>query len=242
MNLCFRHSRKKVETSINIFNYLLQVRKPDVLHFSVGKKKKKQTVEQATIRLTRSNPDLPLLHFMAAFLIWFSMISCSPFFTYLSRLSKCSLPFLELCFILTFSNFHVHFLFGHEKKENAWDLRGHLSPMIKIYFQKQNHSQAKVDLIWRLLFENCSVTEVRAKHVSHSPLFRVIMKVLTNSDRFHTTFPSFFHCSMFKTIFFLSIPSPKKMLTNARNLNSCIVFMGEEQPVCIGENVTFLAV
>ena len=27
---------------------------------------------------------------------------------------KCSLPFLELCFILTFSNFHV--LFGHEKK------------------------------------------------------------------------------------------------------------------------------
>ena len=34
----------------------------------------------------------------------------------------------------------------------------------------------------------------------------VIMKVLTNSDRFHTTFSSFFHCSMFKTIFFLSIP------------------------------------
>ena len=32
------------------------------------------------------------------------------------------------------------------------------------------------------------------------------------------------------------------MLTNARNLNSCIVFMGEEQRVCIGENVTFLAI
>ena len=29
------------------------------------------------------------------------------------------------------------------------------------------------------------------------------------------------------------------MLTDARNLNSCIVFMGEEQRVCIGENVTF---
>ena len=57
------------------------------------------------------------------------------------------------------------------------------------------------------------------------------MKVLTNSDRFHITFPSFFHCSLFKTIFFFRIRSrvcKKKMLTNAIN-SPCIVFMGEDQ-------------
>ena len=42
---------RKWKRLINKFNYLPQVRKPDVLHFSVGKKKK-QTVVQATIRLT----------------------------------------------------------------------------------------------------------------------------------------------------------------------------------------------
>ena len=35
MNLCFSHSWKKVELLINKFNYLPQVRKPDVRHFSV---------------------------------------------------------------------------------------------------------------------------------------------------------------------------------------------------------------
>ena len=54
----------------------------------------------------------------------------------------CSLPFLELCFILTFSNFHMHFLFGQEKKKkkNPWDIHGHPSPIVKIYFQKHNHN------------------------------------------------------------------------------------------------------
>ena len=47
---------------------------------------------------------------------------------------------------------------------------------------------------------------------------------------------------MFKKKFSFDPESVKKMLTNARNLNSCIVFMGEEQRVCIGENVTFLVV
>ena len=77
--------------------------------------------------------------------------------------------------------------------------------------------------------------------MGHSPLFCVIMKVLTNSDRFHITFPSFFHCSMFKTIFFFRsrVCKKKKMFTNAINLNPCIVFMGEDQRVCMGENVTF---
>ena len=91
------------------------------------------------------------------------------------------------------------------------------------------------------MFEDCSVTEARAKQVGHSPLFCVIMKVSTNSDRFHITFPSFFHCSMFKTIFSFDPESVKKMLTNGINLNPCIVFMGEaeDQRVCFGENVTF---
>ena len=31
------------------------------------------------------------------------------------------------------------------KKKTAWDLHGHPSPIVKIYFQKQNHNQAKVD-------------------------------------------------------------------------------------------------
>ena len=65
MNLCFSHSWKKVETLINIFIYLLQIRKPDVLHFSVGKKKKTDgSTGHHSIDL---NPGLPLLHFAAAF-------------------------------------------------------------------------------------------------------------------------------------------------------------------------------
>ena len=87
VNLCFSRFWKKVETLINKFNFLLQVRKPDVLHFSV-RKKKKQTVVQATIRLTWIPVCPCYISFVAAFLIWFSMISCSPFFTYLSRLSN----------------------------------------------------------------------------------------------------------------------------------------------------------
>ena len=84
------------------------------------------------------------------------------------------------------------------------------------------------------------MTEFRAKQVGHSPLlFCVIMKVLTNSDKFHKTFSSFFHCSMLKQFYFFRSRVCKKMFTNARKLNSCIVFMGEEQRVCIGENVTF---
>ena len=67
VNLCFSHSWKKVETLINKFNYLLQVRKPDVLHFSVGKK----TITESSIgdHSIDLNPGLPLLHFVAAFLI-----------------------------------------------------------------------------------------------------------------------------------------------------------------------------
>ena len=61
---------------------------------------------------------------------------------------KCSLPFLELCFILTFSNFHVHFLQSDmKKKKTLGDLHGHPSSIVKIYFQKQNHNWAKVDFI-----------------------------------------------------------------------------------------------
>ena len=124
---CFSYSWKKLETLINKFNYLPQVRKPDVLHLSVGKKKKTDgSTGDHSIDL---NPGLSLLHLVAAFLIWFSMmISChESFFHIFVTAVKCSLPFLELRFI--FSNFHVHFLFGHEKKKkkNAWDLHGHPS-------------------------------------------------------------------------------------------------------------------
>ena len=42
VNLCFSHSWKKVETLVHKFNYLLQIRKPGVRHFSVGKNKNRR--------------------------------------------------------------------------------------------------------------------------------------------------------------------------------------------------------
>ena len=145
-----KKKKKKVETLINKFNYLLQVRKTGVLYVSVGKKKKTDgSTGDHSIDL---NPGLPLLHFVAAFfnLILYDFVQS--FFHIFVPAVKCSLPFLELCFILTFSNFHAHFLFGHEKKKkNTWDLHGHPSPIVKIYFQNQNHNKAKVDLTWRLV-------------------------------------------------------------------------------------------
>ena len=151
---------------------------------ALGRKKKDGSTGDHSIDL---NPGLPLLHFVAAFLIWFSMISCSPF-SHICYGCQMQSSILELCFILTFSNFHVHFLFGHEKKKKKTlevftDTRLQLSG-----FTFKNKIITRLKWTWfDDQFENCSVTEVRAKQVGHFRLFCVIMKVLTNSDRFHTT-------------------------------------------------------
>ena len=56
-------------------------------------------------------------HFVAALLICFSMISHRSFVHIFLTAVKRGRPRLELCFILAFSNLHVHFLFGLEKKK-----------------------------------------------------------------------------------------------------------------------------
>ena len=119
---------------INIFNYLLQVRKPDVLHFSVGKKK--QTVEQATIRLTRTNPGLIApATFRGCFfnLILYDFVQS--FFSHICH--GCQMQSSILGGVLYF-NFQQlsRALSVRTWKKNARDLHGHPSPIVKIYFQK----------------------------------------------------------------------------------------------------------
>ena len=77
--------------------------------------KKKKTDGGAGDHSIDLNPALSPLHFVAAFFFFLILYDfVQSYFHILVTAVKCSLPFLELCFILTFRNFHVHFLFGHE--------------------------------------------------------------------------------------------------------------------------------
>ena len=100
VNLSFSHSWKKVETLINLIIYF-KSRKPDALHFRVGKKRK-QTVDCSTgDHSIDLNPGLPLLHFRGCFFNLILYDYVQSFFHIFVMAVKC-LPFLEVCFIFNF--------------------------------------------------------------------------------------------------------------------------------------------
>ena len=112
MNICFSHSWKKVETLINIYfkfeNHMYCIS-------ALGRKKTDGRTGNLPIDSIESRFSPATFRGCFFNLILYDFVQS--FFHIFVTAVKCSLPFLKLCFILTFSNFHVHFLFGHEKKK-----------------------------------------------------------------------------------------------------------------------------